>query len=494
MREQSIAEKYEPVIGLEVHAELNTRTKMFCGCLNDPLEEHPNVNVCPVCMGHPGALPVINRDAVLRVMRVGLALGGEITPRCHFDRKNYFYPDLPKGYQISQYKYPIVSGGMLNGVRITRVHLEEDAGRLAHTEHASGKESATLVDYNRASVPLMELVTEPDVRSSADAKRFAEELQMLLRYVGVSDADMERGQMRIEANISIRPKGTEAFGTKVEVKNINSFRAVEKAIEYEIVRQAEALEAGEKLHQETRGWDDVKNITVSQRSKEEANDYRYFPEPDLPPLELTPEEGFDVERMRAMLPELPWQKRARFGALYKLPTNQVEFFVANPRFADYYEKAASELREWVDGSADDEARAVSLLANYLTSDFQSLLQQKLCPIEETLVTPENFAELIKMIHKNEISSRVAKDVLMVMFADGSDPTDVVREQGLGQVSDAGALEAIAQKIIEAHSGPTADYKGGKINALQFLVGQVMKETKGTANPEMVRDVLTKILQ
>ncbi len=493
--------EYEPVIGIEVHAELRTKTKMFCTSLNDPNEQHPNVNVCPVCMGHPGTLPTINREAVENIIKIGLSLGGTISPFSQFDRKNYFYPDLPKGYQISQYKYPIVTGGELNGVRITRVHLEEDAGKLVHPSTGLGQAAETLVDYNRAGVPLMELVTEPDIRSAKEARKFAEELKLLLRYVGASDADMEKGQMRIEANISIRPVGEMAFGTKVEVKNINSFRAVEKAILYEIERQQEVLEGGEKVWQETRGWDDVKEITVSQRLKEEANDYRYFPEPDLPPLKLTKEDGFDIERLRREIPELPWKKRERFYALYKLPEEQAEFFVSDPAFADYYEKAASELREWlalskvegVEGNGKEEARALVLLANYLTSDFQALLLEKSCPITETLVTPENFAELIKMIHKNELSSRAAKDVLAVMFGDGSDPSDVVRERNLAQVSNADALEAVARKIIEENPNPVVDYKKGKEAALQVLIGKVMKETKGTANPEVAREVLTKLL-
>ena len=481
--------EYELIVGLEVHAELNTRTKMFCGCLNDPNERHPNVNICPICMGHPGTLPVMNRDAVGRVIRVGLALGGEITASNFFDRKNYFYPDLPKGYQISQYKYPIVSGGNLNGIRITRVHLEEDAGRLAHTKEA------TLVDYNRAGVPLMELVTEPDIRGSAEARQFGEELQLLLRYIGASDADMEKGQMRVEANISLRPKGSQEFGTKVEIKNINSFRAAEKAIEYEIKRQTEMLEKSEKVRQETRGWDDVKEITVHQRFKEEAHDYRYFPEPDLPPLTLTKEAGFDIEGLRDTLPELPWDKRTRFTDDFGIPEKQAEVFVRDRVLAGYFESAASELYEWLDDRTDENVkRARTLLANYLTSDFINLLQQKGTTIPECRVTPENFAELIKMIYSKEISSRVAKDVLSLMFENGADPSDIVREHDLSQVSNQSEMESIIKKIIEEHPGPVADYKSGKENAIQFLVGQVMKKTKGKTNPQVAREVLTNLIK
>lgn len=498
--------KYELVIGLEIHAELNTRTKMFCACSNDPLEKHPNINICPVCMGHPGTLPVINREAVERVIRVGLALGGSISAYSQFDRKNYFYPDLPKGYQISQYKYPIVSGGMLNGVRITRVHLEEDAGRLQHIEEKASPVSstgrpATLVDFNRAGVPLLELVTEPDIRFAADARLFAEELRMILRYVNASDADMEKGQMRIEANISVRPVGALEFGTKVEVKNINSFRAVEKAILYEIQRQAELLDAGEQIKQETRGWNDVKEITVPQRSKEEAHDYRYFPEPDLPPLRLTKEQGFDIEMMRNVLPELPLAKRVRFREQYGLPEKITAFFAADKYFADYFEQASSELMVWltqskvegIDDTTEGHKKIVGILASYLSSDLQFLMMEKGADIREVLITPENMAELIKMIYKNEISSRAAKDVLQHMFADGSDPSQIVEEEGLQQVSDTNALEVVARKIITENPKPVADYKTGKQAALQVLVGKIMQETKGSANPGIAHELLIKLL-
>lgn len=496
--------EYELVIGLEIHAELNTATKMFCGCKNDPLERHPNVNICPVCMAHPGTLPVINRDAVERVIRVGLALGGEISAYSQFDRKNYFYPDLPKGYQISQYKYPIVVGGNLHGVRITRVHLEEDTGRLQHADGhekmgpaSSAGQPATLVDYNRAGVPLMELVTEPDLRSAADARAFAEELHDVLRYVNASDADMEKGQMRIEANISIRPAGSIEFGTKVEIKNINSFRAVEKAIIYELQRQQNVLEQGEKVTQETRGWDDIGQKTVSQRSKESAHDYRYFPEPDLPPLNLTKEGGFDIEQIRSMLPELPVAKRKRFQEQYALPSKIASFLVSDKYLADYFEQAGSELLEWSHVSnlgTGHPSKPIQLLANYISSDLQSLLASKEASIEDIRITPENFAELVKMIYTNELSSRAAKDVLARMFADGSDPSDIVEEGNLRQVSDVSALEEVVRKIIEENPQPAADYKAGKEAALQVLVGKVIKETKGAANPEVVRGVLTNILR
>src|SRR3989344_2509945 len=336
--------EYQVTVGMEIHAELKTKSKMFCASKNDPDEKHPNINICPVCLGHPGTLPVINEEAVKLVQRVGLALGGEIQKFSRFDRKNYFYPDLPKGYQISQYKYPLVLGGNLNGVRITRVHLEEDAGKLMHD--SGGKFS--LVDFNRAGVPLMELVTEPDIKSAKEAKKFAEELQLTLQYLGASEANMEKGEMRCEANISVSK--TNDMGIKVEVKNLNSFRAVERAIEYEVKRQIELLENGKKVIQETRGWNENKEETFSQRSKESAHDYRYFPEPDLPPMEFSDEY---IEKLRATIPELPEQKRRRLAEEYKLDALAVEILIKDRALAAFWEKTASELREWLSGKTEE---------------------------------------------------------------------------------------------------------------------------------------------
>ena len=332
-----------PTIGLEIHIELKTKSKMFCSCLNDPLSlddskgkgKTPNVNVCPVCLAHPGVLPTINKEAVEAVLKVGLALSSEIPKFSKFDRKNYFYPDLPKGYQISQYDKPLCIGGELKGVKITRIHLEEDTARLLHMAKSEEQMESTLVDFNRAGVPLMELVTEPDIKSAEEALDFAKELQLILKYLGVSEADMEKGQMRVEVNISIRPNDSgDTLGTKVEIKNLNSFRAVGESIKYEIERQIELLEKGEKIVQETRGWDDVKKITVSQRTKEEAHDYRYFPEPDLPPLDLS---KFDLGKLQFEIPELPAQKRARFMKEYGLNQKQVEVLVSD-RFAGQFLK------------------------------------------------------------------------------------------------------------------------------------------------------------
>ena len=486
--------EYQATIGLEIHAELRTKTKMFCGSKNDPDEKHPNVNICPVCVGHPGTLPVMNQEAVRQVQRVGLALGGTIQKESRFDRKNYFYPDLPKGYQISQYQHPLVWGGTLNGIRITRVHLEEDTARNIHQGNAS------LVDFNRSGIPLMELVTEPDITSASQARAFAEELQLVLQYIGASDANMEKGQMRCEANVSISP--SDALGTKVEVKNINSFRAVEAAIEYEIKRQAEVLGRGEKVKQETRGWDENKGVTFSQRSKESAHDYRYFPEPDLPPLEFS---ELYIDELRVTIPELPSQKRKRFADEYGVSEQLIETLIRERTLASFWENATSELREWlvppssraqvegshVEGEKDKFGEAIKLAANYFTSDLLGLMKEKGIPAEELLLESENFAELIKMIVRKEISSRVAKDVLRHMVEKGGDPSTIVVDQGLGQVSNEAELSSVIKKVIAQNPKPVADYKAGQQNALQFLVGQVMKETKGAANPALIRELLIK---
>ncbi|MFA4890585.1 MAG: Asp-tRNA(Asn)/Glu-tRNA(Gln) amidotransferase subunit GatB [Candidatus Paceibacterota bacterium] len=476
--------KYEPTIGLEIHVELKTKTKMFCNSANDPDEKHPNVNVCPVCMGHPGTLPTINKEAVRMVLLVGKALNGKLADYSQFDRKNYFYPDLPKGYQISQYKYPLVEGGELNGVKITRIHLEEDTGRLIHLEHGSS------VDFNRAGVPLMELVTEPVIKNGEEARKFAEELQLILRYLGVSDADMEKGQMRVEVNISLGLsqfeelagrtdlRGKSVLGTKVEIKNLNSFRAAERAINYEIERQSELLDKGEKIKQETRGWSALggenKGETFSQREKEESHDYRYFPEPDLPPLQLSAF-GFQLS-----VPELPEQKRERFKKEYGLKDEIAEIFIRDKKFSDYFEETASELKN---------KELIQLAVNYLTSDLQNLMKEKMLTFGELLVSPENFAELIAIINEGKINSRVAKDVLKIMISRGGEPSAIVKELGLEQMNDESALMGVIEKIIADNPSVVSDYKKGKEVAMQFLVGQGMRETKGSANPEILKKLL-----
>ena len=470
-----MSKQYYTTIGLEIHAELKTNSKMFCGCLNNPDEKTPNVNICPVCMAHPGTLPVINKKALEYVVRVGLSLRANIADFTEFDRKNYFYPDIPKAYQISQYKFPIVSGGKLKGIDITRVHLEEDT---ATSKHERGNYS--LVDYNRAGVPLMELVTEPVIHSSHDAGVFARELQTQLRYLGVSEANMEKGQMRVELNISIS-EDKDKLGTKVEVKNINSFRAMERAAEYEIKRMAELLDEGKgsEIVQETRGWDENKQSTFSQRSKENANDYRYFPDPDLPKLFLS--EIFDIEKMKGDLPELPEAKRVRYQNDYGIKDEDIESYIVDQELGTWFEKVASILSD---------KNKVKTASNYITSDYLGL--KKINP-EVKLPSPENFSELIEMASGNKISSRVAKDILAMIVLVDESPNKIAEEKGLIQNDDEEVLKEIAKKIIEANPSVVATYKAGKENAIMSLVGQIMKETKGSANPGLVQKILKELL-
>ncbi len=483
--------KYEPVIGLEIHAELKTKTKMFCACKNDPDEHHPNFNICPICTGQPGTLPVINREAVAHVIKVGLALKSKIPETTKWDRKNYFYPDLPKGYQISQYDKPICLGGELNKINITRVHLEEDTGRLVHFGHIGH----SLVDYNRAGVPLMELVTEPDFSSGEEASAFAQELQLILRYLGVSDADMEKGQLRVEANISLRREIPNSksqipneLGTKVEIKNLNSFKAVRDAIDFEIKRQTSILESGEKIHQQTRGWNESKGETVLQRTKEESHDYRYFPEPDLPPLRTNVEL---VKEIEAGLPELPSGKRKRFKSEYGLIDSQINILVNNKKLAGFFENVISELQELEES---DKKKLIVLSANYILGDFLGLLNEASAEVDDTRITAEDFAELIGLVYKGTITASSAKEVLKEMWATGKDPSNIINEKDLGQVQDSGELEKAASKIISENQTAVADYKKGKEASLQFLIGQVMRETRGKANPGAIQDILTKLLK
>jgi len=495
---------YEAVIGLEIHAQLKTDTKLFCDSRNDPDERHPNVNVCPVCMGHPGTLPVANKKAVEAVVKVGLALGGTITRFSKFDRKNYFYPDLPKGYQISQYDMPLCEKGAVRvGARdigITRVHLEEDTGRLVH-----GEGGASLVDFNRAGVPLMELVTEPDIRTADEAAEFAKKLQMIFQYCEVSDANMEKGQMRCEVNISMRKAG-EKFGTKVEIKNLNSFGVVKDAIAHEIKRQTAMLERGEPVVQETRGWDEHKKTTVSQRMKESAHDYRYFPEPDLPVLKIGVHDGLpesdviDVDAIRASLPELPDQKLTRFQDEFGLSEKDATVLVSQKASAAFYEHAVSELLEWhAEASRKalenaEKEKMAKLAANYLNTDIRRLINETGTPFSEMLVTAENFAELMFYTYQGTISSTIAKAVLDEMFRTGKDPSNIIEEKGLAQKQDAGELEALVRAIIATNEKAVADYKKGNQNALQFLFGKLMAESKGKADPRTSREIFIKLLE
>ena len=457
---------YKATIGLEIHAELRTETKMFCACRNDADEKRPNQNICPVCMAHPGTLPVINREAVRHVLMVGRALGSRIADYTEFDRKNYFYPDIPKGYQISQYAYPLVSGGSLNGIAITRIHLEEDTAR---SQHERGK---SLVDYNRAGVPLMELVTEPVIHDAQDAGAFARELQTLLRSLGAGEANMEKGEMRVEANISISADDT--LGTKVEVKNLNSFRSVERAIAYEIARQSALLDSGGTVAQETLGWDERAQKTYVQRKKEKAHDYRYFPDPDLPKLRLSEIPELSAEALDGPMPEFPWAKRAR-NVITGANPEFVEMFVQDARYGALF-----------DAVVGDKA----LAANYIGSDIAGLAA-KHGEKGVSRISPEGLSAMLAAIGEGKLSSRGAKDALAEVFVNGGDLADAIRKYE--QQSDEGALKAVAQKVIDAHPSVVADFKAGKAAALQFLLGQGMKESRGSANPAALKAALESLL-
>ena len=478
--------KYQTIIGLEIHVELKTKSKMFCSSPNNPEEKEPNTNICPVCMGHPGTLPVINEEAVKKVIKTGLAFGCQIPETSKFDRKNYFYPDLPKGYQISQYDLPLCKDGFLEiggkKIRIRRVHLEEDTGKLIH------KKGYSLVDFNRAGIPLMELVTEPDITGAEEAKKFAEELQLILRYLDISNADPEKGELRVEVNISLSSE-SEKLGTKVEIKNLNSFWAVEQAIDYEIERQGKILNSGKKIIQETRGWDAARGITVGQREKEEAFDYRYFPEPDLPPLNFKKEE---IEKIKAEIPELPHQRRARFKREYELDTKSIEIFIRNKELGEYFEKVVSEFESKL--SHEKIFKLIKLTANYLISDLQGLLGRASVVAKDFLITPENFAEFTTLIYEGKISSKIAKMILMEMFKTGADPSHIIEEKGLSLISDEVEIDKIVKEVISKNQKAVSDFQKGKGNALQFLIGKVMQKTKGKANPEIVRKILTKFLK
>ena len=487
--------KYIPVIGMEIHVELKTDSKMFCACKNDPsLGKEPNSNICPVCTGQPGTLPVANQKAIEFVQMAGLALNCDLRKDSKFDRKNYFYPDIPKGYQISQYDQPLCEKGWVNVegdkiVGITRIHLEEDTGKLVHPKGAG----YTLVDFNRAGVPLMELVTEPDIENGKEAKLFCQKIQQIFRYLEISEADMEKGHMRCEVNISLYKKGEERLsGTKVEVKNINSFKFVEKSIDYEIKRQTELLDNSEKIIQETRGWSETKGETVSQRKKESAHDYRYFPEPDIPPLKFTKEY---VENLKEKLPELPDAKSKRLVEEYGLSKENVEVIVADKDLAEFFENVVSELKEKKDSGEiySEENKLVKLAANYIVSELQKHLAKNLETIKDVKITAENYAELIGILADGKINSSAGQAVLEEMYQTGGDPSQIIESKNLAQVSDSGELEKIVLAVIEKNPKSVEDYRAGKQNALQFLMGQVMKEMGGKANPQMVIKILKEKL-
>ncbi len=464
---------YKTTVGIEVHAELKTKTKMFCSCANDPHHGKPNTNICPVCMAHPGTLPVMNKEAVLSVLRVGTALGSSLASFTEFDRKNYFYPDIPKGYQISQYEHPLVKGGTLSGVAITRVHLEEDTARSLHE---SGEGS--LIDYNRAGVPLMELVTEPVIHDAKTAGNFARELQLLLRTLDVSDANMERGEMRVEANISV--SASEKLGTKVEVKNLNSFKSVEAAVDYEVRRQIHILESGEKVVQETRGWDENKLKTFSQRVKESANDYRYFPEPDLPKIDFTSRDTHFLSRIEENMPELPEILRTKYSNL-GLTREQIEIIISDKNLKNFFETTLI-------ASSGEASLNAPIIANYLTTDILSHIDST-SKLQNAY--PSEFALMVGLILSNTLTSRVAKDLLSEVVFEGKNAELLARERNLIQNNSEDDLLAIIDTIIRENEKVVLEYKSGKESALQYLVGCGMKITKGSANPMLLAKLLKK---
>jgi aspartyl-tRNA(Asn)/glutamyl-tRNA(Gln) amidotransferase subunit B len=476
----------EPVIGLEVHAELATRSKMFCACpVVDSTQAQPNIAVCPVCAGMPGVLPVVNRRAVEYALRVALALECEINPTSIFARKNYFYPDLPKGYQISQYEQPLARNGRLviltsqgeRPVRIRRVHLEEDTGKLTHVDEQG--EAYSLVDLNRAGVPLLEIVTEPDLHSAEEVRLYATALRSLLRYLDVNSGDMQKGVMRIEPNVSVRPAGSAEFGIRTEIKNLNSLRALERSVDYEISRQSELLRQGLPVEQQTLGWDDAREVTLPQRSKEEAHDYRYFPEPDLPPLVV---EDAWVAQVQASLPELPSARYRRFRQQYGLSDYDAELLTAERAVADYYEAVLAAA-----------GASPKIVANWIGSELFALLNQAGESIEAGKVSAVALAELIQMVGQGEINQNTAKNVLGEMYRSGASAKQIVAAGGLGQISDAGLIASLVAQVLRENPQQVESYMNGKQGVSRWLFGQVMRATQGRADPQVIQRELDRQL-
>jgi aspartyl-tRNA(Asn)/glutamyl-tRNA(Gln) amidotransferase subunit B len=482
--------KYETIIGLEVHAQMLTNTKIFCSC-STKFGSEPNTQTCPVCIGMPGVLPVLNKKALEFTIKMGLAMKCSISPYSRFARKNYFYPDLPKGYQISQYELPIcehgyieiIVDGTIKKIGITRVHMEEDAGKNIHESPALGGSGGggnySFVDLNRAGVPLMEIVSEPDIRSPRGAVEYMKKLRTILRYLGVCDGNMEQGSLRCDANVSVRPAGQEGFGVKTEVKNLNSFRFVEKALEYEIARQVQILEEGGKIEQETRLWDSEKGITESMRTKEEAHDYRYLPEPDLVPIIVDQKW---IDEIRRSLPELPDVKRERFVSQYGLPEHDADLLTLERPLADWYDEAVS---------LGGQPKAV---ANWIMVELMRLLNEENKSIEECILKPKQLVEMLKLIEKGTISGKIAKTIFGEMYKTGKDAEVIVKEKGLEQIRDEAAIEKIVDEVITQHPKEIERFRAGEERLIGFFVGQVMKLTKGKANPKMVNELLMKKLQ
>ena len=476
---------YEAVIGLEIHAQLLTESKIFCGC-STQFGADPNAHTCPVCMGLPGVLPVLNRKVVEFAVRTALALRGEISPRSVFARKNYFYPDLPKGYQISQFELPLSQGGTLGldmegetrRVGITRVHVEEDAGKLVYTGTMDKAETGH-VDLNRAGVPLIEIVTEPDIRSPEEAGTFLRKLRNILRYLNVCDGNMEQGSLRCDANVSVRPRGAQALGVKTELKNMNSFRFVEHALAYEIQRQIEVLEEGGRVVQETRLWDEGKARTLSMRGKEEAHDYRYFPDPDLVPVEVDPDW---VAEIRENLPELPDEKEKRFASQYGLPQEDARILTSSAEMAEYFERASSLFSH------------PKKVSNWILTELLRQLNRDEQEIGACSVTPEHLAGMLSMIEQGVISGKIGKQVFEEIYRTGKDPKTIVKEKGWIQIQDTSELERIVDQVLESHPGEVEKYRAGREKVFGFLVGQVMKATRGQANPKLVNELLREKLQ
>ena len=476
--------EYESVIGLEVHAQLLTRSKLFCSCAT-VFQADPNEQTCPICLGMPGVLPVLNRQAVEFAIRTGLAMQGQVTPVSRFARKNYFYPDLPKGYQISQYEEPLIAGGGLSvdvdgtskHIRLIRIHLEEDAGKSIHGEHLADP-SKSYVDLNRTGVPLLEIVSEPDLRSPEEARTYLQKLKTILEYIEVCDGNMEEGSLRCDANVSLRPKGVETLGTRTEIKNVNSFRNVQRALEYEIERQAEVLDGGGRVVQETRLFDANRGVTLPMRSKEEAHDYRYFPEPDLVPLRIDQEW---IERVRQDLPELPDARRRRFVTHYSLPDYDADVLTASRALADYYEATVRLYNQ------------PKVVSNWVMGDVIRELNRQHHTPQQAPVTPAHLADMLHLIDEGVLSGKIAKTVFEEMYRTGKPARAIVAEQGLVQMTDSTALEAVIHKVLADHAAQVEAYRAGKQQVFGFFVGQTMKATQGKANPALVNELLRKFL-